>query len=111
MKIAIASTGNTMTAHIDKHFARCTFFAIYDSSSGDVDFIKNICQTNQVNAGTSAVSFINNFEVEKIISGDFGQKVKSGLEKCNIQMIIMPDDEKTIGEIIELFKSNHAHTL
>jgi predicted Fe-Mo cluster-binding NifX family protein len=65
MKIAIASAGNNMTAQIDKHFARYTFFAIYDSSSGDVDFIKNICQTNPVNAGTAAVPFIKILKLKK----------------------------------------------
>jgi predicted Fe-Mo cluster-binding NifX family protein len=106
MKIAIASTGKTTAAKIDKHFARCMYFGLYDTKTCDVDFIKNICRTMESNAGISVVECIRNMGAEKVISGEFGLKAKAELDKYSIQMIVITDPEKTIREIIELLKIN-----
>jgi predicted Fe-Mo cluster-binding NifX family protein len=106
MKIAIASTGKTASAKVDKHFARCMYFALYDTTTGDVDYMKNICRTMESNAGISVVECIRRLGVEKVISGEFGLKAKAELDKYSIQMIVITDSEKTIREIIELLKAN-----
>ena len=41
MKIAITSSGNTLKSNLDKRFGRCSFFAIYDTETKDVEFISN----------------------------------------------------------------------
>jgi predicted Fe-Mo cluster-binding NifX family protein len=108
MIIAIASAGNTLESKIDKHFARCAYFAMYDTGDGDLYFEKNICRALESNVGLAVAECLNEKKVKKIISGEFGIKVKSVLDKHSIQMIVMTDHNRTIKEIIELLKSNNT---
>jgi predicted Fe-Mo cluster-binding NifX family protein len=108
MIIAIASSGNTTEAKIDSHFARCEYFAYYDTESGDLDFEKNLCRTLESNVGLAVAECLNGKKVKKIISGEFGIKVKPVLDKYAIQMIVMTDHNRTINEIVALLKSNKA---
>ena len=40
----------------------------------------------------------------KRASGDFGPKAKDLLEKLNIQMVIIQEDDLTVGDIIDKLK-------
>jgi predicted Fe-Mo cluster-binding NifX family protein len=51
------------------------------------------------------VQLVASHEVNKIISGEFGIKIKSLLDSLKIQMIVIKDPTKTIQEIIGLL--NH----
>ena len=46
-------------------------------------------------------------KVEKIISGDFGPKAKSLLDRFGIQMLILDQKNLTVGEILEKIKQKH----
>jgi hypothetical protein len=41
-------------------------------------------------------------DVRKIISGEFGMKIKSLLDSLKIQMVVLKEPEKTIKEIIDM---------
>lgn len=103
MKIAITSNGASTTALVDSHFGRCAYIAIYDTDSGKVDFIANPVREVDTGAGLATVSLVAEAGVSKIVSGEFGMKIKSQLDELNIQMIVMKR-EKTIQEIINLLK-------
>jgi hypothetical protein len=45
--------------------------------------------------------------VKKVISGEFGAKVKSLFDQLKIQLIVLPDQEKSINNIIDLL--NHSN--
>ncbi|HNW98847.1 MAG TPA: NifB/NifX family molybdenum-iron cluster-binding protein [Bacteroidales bacterium] len=106
MIIAIASTGGTINSKLDKRFARCSFFALYNTISGEINFIKNFCQTMDKDAGLAVVECLHKMNVKKIISGEFGIKIKEFMDNYNIQMIIMPEQNQTINEIVKLLKAN-----
>ena len=106
MKIAITSTGNKFDAKIASHFARCAYFALYDTDTHDIDFIKNNCKTMKSNVGLAVVENINDMGVKRIISGEFGLKVKTELDKLSIQMVVITDHTKTISEIVKLLRNN-----
>jgi len=105
MKVAISSTGNTLESTIDKHFGRCAFFVIYDIESKSMEFIPNPYKETEEKAGTDSVQLVNTRNVDKIISGDFGIKIKPLLDSMKIQMIVIKDAEKKIKDIIEML--NH----
>lgn len=107
MKIAITSTGNTEDAKIDKYFARCSYFVIFDSETKEYEFIENPSRTLQDNAGLAVVKLINDFGVKRIISGEFGLKVKAALDDMEIQMIVITDHNRSIKDLIELLRSNN----
>ncbi len=104
MKIAITSTGDTLDATIDSRFGRCSYFAIYDTVTKSTEFILNPGKEAQEGAGPTAVQFIAVQKVSRIVSGEFGTKIKPLLESLNIEMIAHKNSASKIAELIDLYK-------
>lgn len=102
MKIAITSTGNSTGSKIDQRFGRCSYFVIYDKEDKGIEFLPNPNKEAQEGAGPASVQLVASRNVQKIISGEFGIKIKSLLDSLKIQMIMIKDPEKTIQEIIDM---------
>lgn len=105
MKTAITSTGKGFDSTLDDRFGRCAYFVIYDQATGGVEFIPNPQKDAEGGAGTAAVQFLASRNVDKIVSGEFGAKIKSLLDSLKIQMILLKKPGMTIQQIIELL--NH----
>ena len=104
MKIAITSTGNTLESVLDFSFGRCAFFVIYNTESRALEFIPNPNKDLEEGAGQASVQLVASKNVTKIISGEFGMKIKPLLDSMKIQMIVIKDQKK-IKEVIEML--NH----
>ena len=107
MKIAITSTGNSPDSRLDSRFGRCSFFVVYDNISQSTEFIQNPYKENLEGAGQASCQLIAARGAKKIVSGEFGAKVKSLFDSLKIQLIVLNDSEKKISEIINLL--NHTH--
>ena len=105
MKVVITSSGNTIQSNFDKRFGRCSFFAIFDTVTNDVEFIPNLNKEVEEGTGHAAVQLIASIPVEKVVSGEFGFKIKSLLVDLRIQMILVKEPDKTVEDIIKLL--NH----
>jgi len=105
MKIAITSTGNTLESTLDQRFGRCAYFVVYDTESKGVEFLPNPNVDKESGAGPAAVQLVASRNVSKIVSGEFGIKIKPILDSLKIQMIVLKEPEKKIKEIIEML--NH----
>jgi predicted Fe-Mo cluster-binding NifX family protein len=105
MKIAITSTGNTLESKLDQRFGRCGFFVIYDNETRGMEFIPNPNKDAQEGAGPASVQVVASRNVSKIISGEFGIKIKSLLDSLKIQMIVIKDPDKSIKEIINMLNN------
>ncbi len=105
MKIAITSTGNSPDSKMDERFGRCSYFVIYDTESKSTEFIPNPNKEAENGAGPASVQLAAQRGVEKIVSGEFGMKIKSLIDSLKIQMIVMSDRDKTVAQIIEML--NH----
>ena len=103
MKILITSSGNDLLAPLDKRFGRAHWFCLYDQDTSKSTFIENSYAEAQGGAGTKTAEKLIEMGVEKVISGQFGPKAKTMLNKFNIQMIEI-DEEITIRELIEKLK-------
>jgi predicted Fe-Mo cluster-binding NifX family protein len=102
MKIAITSTGNNTSARIDRRFGRCSYFVIYDTQSRSIEYIPNPNIEAIEGAGPASAELVASRGVTKVISGEFGAKVKSIFDKLKIQLIIISDFERRINQILEL---------
>ena len=102
MKVAITSSGNNLDSRIDRRFGRCLFFVIYDTSTGGYEIMPNPNVDRIEGAGPAAAQLVAGKDVKKIVSGEFGAKVKSLLDQLQIQLISIPDDSRTVRQIIEL---------
>ena len=67
MKVAIASTGNTLESQIDSSFGRCAWFIIIDTESGGMEFIPNSNRDLDEHAGKAAVELVATRNVEMIV--------------------------------------------
>lgn len=102
MKVAITATGNSPDSKLDSRFGRCTYFVVYDTESRATEFIPNPNKEDVEGAGPASVQLVSSRGVSKVISGEFGAKVKSIFDQLQIQLIVLHDREKKISEIIEL---------
>jgi predicted Fe-Mo cluster-binding NifX family protein len=102
MKVAITSTGNTPESKLDQRFGRCACFVIYDTETNSLEFIPNPNKDALEGAGPASVQIVASRGVEKVISGEFGIKVKSLFDSLKIQMIVIKEPEKKIIEIIDM---------
>jgi predicted Fe-Mo cluster-binding NifX family protein len=102
MKVAITSTGNSMESKLDQRFGRCSYFVIYDSETKGIEFLPNPIKDAQEGAGPASVQVVASRNVQKIISGEFGIKIKSLLDSLKIQMIVLKEADKKIEEIINM---------
>ena len=105
MKTVITSTGNTTDARFDLRFGRGAWFCLYNEDTGETTFHENVYADAQGGAGQKAAEKMVELGVKKIISGDFGPKAKDLLDRFKIQMVIIQDDNQTVGDIIEKLKS------
>lgn len=102
MKVAITSTGNNLESKLDQRFGRCSFFVFYDTQTKGIEFIPNPNKDAANGAGPASVQIVASREVQKIISGEFGMKIKSLLDSLKIQMIVLKEPDKCIKDIIEM---------
>ncbi|MBW8331068.1 MAG: hypothetical protein K0M40_03525 [Prolixibacteraceae bacterium] len=105
MKVAITSTGNSPEAKIDSRFGRCSYFVIYDTETRSTEYIPNPNKENVEGAGPASVQVIASRGAAKVVSGEFGAKVKVLFDSLQIQLVVINDPEKKISEIIEML--NH----
>lgn len=101
MKIAITSIENNTESKIDTRFGRCSFFAIYNSSTETTEFVLNPNTNSDSGAGPASAQFIASLDVSVIYSGEFGGKAKSILDDFKIKTICVPSNEIKICEIIK----------
>jgi len=105
MKIAITSTGSSLESTLDQRFGRCAYFVVYATDTKAVEFIPNPNKDAEEGAGPASVQLIASRNVNKVVSGEFGVKVKPLLDSLKIQMIVLKEPEKKIKDIIEML--NH----
>jgi predicted Fe-Mo cluster-binding NifX family protein len=105
MKVAISSTGNTLDSNLDLSFGRCAYFVVYDTESRAMEYIPNPYKNAEEGAGTASVHLLASRLVNKIVSREFGLKIKPLLDSLRIQMIVLKQTQITINDIIEML--NH----
>ena len=102
MIVAITSTGNSLESFIDPRFGRCSYFIFYNTETKESVFQPNPFKDNDEGVGVAVVDWISAFSCSKIISGQFGMKIKPLLDESRIQLILVNDPELTIRQIINL---------
>jgi len=107
MKVAITSTGNTPVSKLDSRFGRCSYFVIYDTETQATEFIPNPNKDHIEGAGPASVQLVASRGVKKVVSGEFGAKVKSIFDQLQIQLIIYNRTEAKVCDVFDLL--NHEN--
>lgn len=104
MKVAISATGDTVESSVDNRFGRCSYFAIFDTDTHNVKFITNTAAESSQGAGPAAVQLLAGNQVQQVVSGEFGMKVKPLLEQLSIKMLNLQNGQHTILDVLKQFK-------
>ncbi len=106
MKIVITASGDAITNQFDMRFGRASWFCVYDDELQKVLFVENSNIGVKTGAGIMAAETMVALGVKKVISGDFGFKGKEMLDKFEVQMVVVQEEELLVGTIIERLKTN-----
>jgi len=101
MKAAVTSSGNQLVSRFSQRFGRCDYFVVIDIESRDWVAIPNPGATASGGAGPLAAQFIENQEVEVVISGRFGPKAFSALKAAGVRAFVAHDG--TVAEVFERY--------
>jgi len=105
MKIAVTSTGRTLTSKVDPRFGRASYFIIIDSESGDFQAVENSQNLNlPQGAGIQAGKTIIENGAEVLITGNCGPKAFKVLESAGISIIT--GAKGTVDEVVQMYKDN-----
>jgi len=103
MIIAIPSSGNTPDSLVSERFARCAWFCLYNTDTGQEEFLQNISKDLPVGVGPQVVEFLAGRKVNSVYATEVGPKAEDLLNKLNIKIIIVKS-KKTINQLITMFK-------
>jgi len=106
MKTIITSIGDNKDAKFDLRFGRASWFCLYDRETKSTDFIKNSFKDLNGGAGTKSSEMVSELGASQVISGHFGPKAKDLLERLNIQMVTLDENELNVADIISKLENN-----
>lgn len=89
MKIAIPSTGETLTSLISETLGRAPFLIIYDSTNGKSDCIENPGFQIQDGSGLKAAEIIIENSPDVLLTKEIGRKAYSVLQKEHIKIQLL----------------------
>ncbi|MCK3684918.1 NifB/NifX family molybdenum-iron cluster-binding protein [Maribellus sp. YY47] len=101
MKTIITSKGNDLQSVFDPKFGRAGWFCVYDNETRSTHFIENSFKNVNGGAGTKTSEMAAELGAAQVISGDFGPKARTMLEKFKIQMIILEEEGQSVQKIID----------
>lgn len=88
MKIAVSTLGKDKGSLLDPKFGRAHGFMVFDTEDGSYTYYANDENIQLAQgAGIKTGSFIADLGVEVAISGHFGPKAASVLERAGIKMV------------------------
>jgi len=93
-----------LNAAFDRRFGRSAWFCVFDEETGQCTFHRNDHQDDGNGAGSKAAQKIIELGAQKVLSGDFGPKARNLLDRFNIQMVILRDEDQDLNMIIEQLK-------
>lgn len=104
MKYAISCNNDSPDSNLSEVFARCEYFAIWDSVSDRVTFLSNPFQKRDEHVGEEVVSFLANEGVQRIIAASFGTKVQNKLTDLHLQMIVFDQGGNKLDDVLKLLR-------
>ena len=84
MKIAIASSGKSLSDQVDFRFGRCPYFLIVDTETEKFEVLDNNATQVFRGAGIAASQIIANKGVKAVIASNFGPNAFNVLSQANI---------------------------
>jgi len=110
MKIAIPSTGATLTSPLNNTLGRASFLIIYDSSNGEYDSIENPGFQIQDGSGLKAADIILEKKVNVLLTEEIGRKAYSVLMKEHVKVELLKSGGSIKSAINKYLKKRESKT-
>jgi predicted Fe-Mo cluster-binding NifX family protein len=102
MRIAVAVQEKGVDARVDPRFGRAPFFALYDTSSGSMEFRPNSAMNAASGAGLEAAKLMADWGVDLVLAGEVGPKAQDVLNSRGIR--ILKPKKTTLKEALSEIK-------
>jgi predicted Fe-Mo cluster-binding NifX family protein len=103
MKIAVASTANTLDSYVDPRFARAAYFIIIDTETNHTVVIENDSISAAGGTGISAAKTVIDAGAKAVITGNCGPNAARTLIAADVRLYT--GISTTVKEALELFKA------
>ncbi len=87
MKIAVSSTGGSLSAQVSEKFGRAQYFLIVDSDTMKFDVVPNPYTGELSGVGPHTASLIAKHGAEVVLTGACGPNAKAALESAGVKVI------------------------
>ena len=104
MKIAITSTGGSLTAQMDSRFGRCAYFVIYDTETKKFNAFSNPASAFSGGAGPAAARELVKNKVDVLITGNVGTNAEQALNAAGIKVVTTLTG--TVQDVIDAFQKD-----
>ena len=105
MKRAISALNCQIDEIIAPLFYKCRMFCIHDSELGRANYYENPYFKKSEGYEEDLVDWIVTHDVEEAYSMRFRPEVRALLEAANIKVVELPDQDRSVEEVIESFES------
>ena len=102
MKIAIPSTGESLTSPVSDTLGRAPFLIVYDSSDGKYESIENPGFQTQDGSGLKASDIVLKNNADVLLTREIGRKSYSALQKEHIKIQLLKSSG-TVKSVIKKF--------
>ena len=106
MKIAIPSTGESLTSPVSDTLGRAPFLVIYDSSDGKYESVENPGFQIQDGSGLKASDIVLKNDVEVLLTREIGRKSYSALQKEHIKIQLLKSSGTVKSAINKFLKKS-----
>ncbi len=87
MKIAVSSSGGSLSAQVSEKFGRAQYFLIVDSETMKFDVAPNPYIGELSGVGPHTASLIAKYGAEIVLTGTCGPNAKTALESAGIKVV------------------------
>ncbi len=109
MKVAIPVEDRSLQSCVCQSFGRTPYFLIYDTKSGEAEFLENGAAASQGGAGIKAAQWVADKKVQALLTPRCGENAAAVLKSADIQ--IYKTSGSSIQENIDAFKDNKLEVL
>ncbi len=97
MRVAVASEGKDESSKVSEVSGRAAYYLLFDDGKLN-KVIRNPFAVGGGGSGLSVVRMLENEDVDKVISGRFGPKMKEALESAKIGYV--ETKEEKVAEVL-----------
>lgn len=108
MKVAVTSTGSTLTAAVDPRFGRCTTFIVVETDDMSFEAHENGNNALGGGAGIQSGQLMAQLGVKTVLTGNIGPNAHETLSAAGIAVVV--GCSGSAGDVVERFKSGELST-